>query len=271
MNIKKIVLQGSGFKGAVVTYLREEEKNGRPFINEVTEKRKHPIHLSLEKMFKDLRYHLLDITGLLRGDEDKAMKDYTIQECEVVGIEFDAASFILSGEKKVFADKAIKLKTCKVTEEDMYEHFETVQNLIQAIVEETKEYLAGTKKVDDVEVLQRWVQAGKSKELTEESLKNYTPEQLLEFGRKLIENRFGGIVLLDNDMDISNVDVSEANEELKKAEEETIVIGTTTVDVDDEVIISDEETVIPIPVKKEKKAKKEVIEAPISQPLPPAF
>ena len=252
MNIKSISLLEAGFKGAVVKYLREEQKNGRPFINEVTEKRKHPIHLSLETMFKDLRFHLLDITGLLRGDEDKAMKDYTIADCEVTGIEFDAASFTLIGEKKVFADKTIKLKTCKVTDEDMYDQFETVQNMITAIVEETKEYLAGTKKVDDVEVLQRWVNAGKSKDLTPETLSSYTPEQLKEFAVSLIEKNFGGIVMLSEDLDVSEVDVSEANAAIEAAQEqEVIVVG------DQGVPITDEETFIPLPAaKKSKKVKK---------------
>jgi hypothetical protein len=70
MRIKKVTLRGSGFKGLEVVYLREEEKGGRMFMNEIVEKRKHPIHLGLETMFKDLRVFLLEITGGLRGDED---------------------------------------------------------------------------------------------------------------------------------------------------------------------------------------------------------
>lgn len=242
MNIKKVTLQNSGFKGAVVTYLREEQKNGRPFINEVIEKRKHPIHLGLEKMFKDLRPFLLEITTLLRGDEDKQTKQFTIQECEVTGIEFDALSFTLIGEKKIFADKAIKLKTCKVEAEDNYEHFETVQKLIESIVDETKEYLAGTKKVDDVEVAIRFIQSGKHKELTEESLKGYSPEQLKEFATKLLENNFGSVVMHNDDFEPDAQVLSEAVEkELAMSEE---------------IIITEDETVIPLPKEKPKKEKK---------------
>lgn len=250
MNIKKISLQNAGFSGATVVYLREEEKNGHPFINEVTEKRKHPVHFSLEKMFKDLRYHLLIITQLLDEDMSKEVKDQLLLETEVTGIEFDAASFVITGEKRRFGDKYIKLKTCKVDDNDLYEHFDTVQSLIQSIVEETKEYLAGTKKVDDVEVLRRWVAAGKSKELTEESLANYTSDQLKEFAVKLIESKFGGIVFIDEAAEISAADVEEVNAEIQAAQE---------------VVITGDETVIPLPPKEEKKKskkkKEEVVEA----------
>ena len=257
MNIKKIQLVGSGFKGCSVTYLRQEEKNGRPFVNEVIEKRKHPIHLSLETMFKDLRFYLVDIAGLLRGDEDKMTKDYTIQETEVVSIDFDSESFTIGGEKQVFLNKKIKLKTCKVDSIDNYEHFETVQKLIQSIVEETKEYLAGTKKVDDIEVAVRWVQSGKAKGITEDTLKDYTPEQLLEFSKRLIENQFGGIVLLAEDMNVGEIDVSEANAEIQKAEEESILISETE-DVSEVEVLNNEDVFIPIPIKADKKVKKEL-------------
>lgn len=241
MNIKKIQLVNGGFKGAIVTYLREEEKNGRPFINEVTEKRKHPIHLGLETMFKDLRFYLLDITGMLRGDEDKNTKDYEILETEVVSLEFDAVRFCIGGEKKVFVDKEVKLKTPKVDDGDHYEHYDTVMKLVASIVEETKEYLAGTKKVDDVEVAVRYVQSGKAKGIDAEQLKGYTPEQLKEFAVKLLESNFGAVVMM-------NEDFEPEQEELEKAVEEGIV------EIDakaDEIVIE---------VKEEKKWKNKIKE-----------
>lgn len=269
MNIKKISLQNSGFKGAVVTYLREEQKNGRPFINEVIEKRKHPIHLGLEKMFKDLRPFLLELTGNLQGTEDRQSKEYIIQDAEIISVEFDALSFVLKGERKCFADKSHPLKTCKVQEEDNYEHFETVQKLIVSIVEETKEYLAGTKKVDDVEVAWRFVQAGKHKEMTEEVLKGYSPEQVKEFATKLLENSFGSVVMHNDDFVPDGEILTEA---IEKEIAETVIE-----DVSEEVVITDDETFIPIPVAKEKKPKKVkeavVVEIqPQAQPeIKPAF
>ena len=212
MKIKKVQLLGSGFKGAVVTYLREEEKNGRAVVNEIIEKRKHPIHLSMETMFKDLRYHLLDITGVLRGDEEKMEKDFTIEGCEVVGVEFSDEMFVISGERDVFADKKIKLKTCKVDSLDNYEHYESVMALINSIVEESKEYLAGTKKVDDVEVATRFVQAGKSKDMTVDGLRAMSAEQLKEFATKLLENSFGSVVMHGGDMEIDEDELKESVE-----------------------------------------------------------
>ena len=268
MQIKKIALSDSGFKGITVAYLREEQKNGRPFINEVIEKRKHPIHLSLETMFKDLRFHLLDITGMLRGDEDKMTKDYTIMESEVVAIEFDASGFTIIGEKKVFMDKYIKLKTCRVEEEDNYEHFDTVQKLIESIVEETKEYMAGTKKVDDIEVAVRFIQAGKHKTLTEDSLKGFSPQELKDFAVKLLESNFGAVVMMDEDMNVSAIDVTDINAEIEaKNNKVEVVEDVDHVEVE-EVEVGEEEVVIPVPVKKTK-AKAKEIELPVSDNVTP--
>lgn len=239
MNIKKITLSQGGFRGLTVTYLREEEKNGRPFINEVTEKRKHPIHLSLETMFKDLRFYLLDITGMLRGDEDKTIKDFTIQETDVTAIEFNNEMFCISGEKSVFADKKFKVKTPKVDDNDQYEHYETVLKMIESIKEEVKEYLAGTKKVDDVEVAVRWVEAGKSKDMTPEQLKGMSPEQLKEFAVKLLESNFGAVVMMNDDFEPTEEATNEAVQ-----------------DIVNEITISDEETTIIIPEQKEEKKEK---------------
>ena len=260
MNIKLIKLKSSGFKGMEVHYFEQEEKNGRPSTVLIKKFPPTPIHLGLETMFKDLRFYLVDITGLLRGDEDKMTKDYTIQETEVVSIDFDSESFTIGGEKQVFSNKTIKLKTCKVDTNDLYEHFDTVQKLIGSIVEETKEYLAGTKKVDDIEVAVRWIQAGKSKDLTEDSIKGWSPEQLKEFATKLLENQFGAVVMHNEDMDVSNVDVSAANLEIAAAQAEETIIEEAVIIEDDyiEIAVSDEESFIPVPVKKSKAEKKEI-------------
>lgn len=265
MNIKKIVLKNGGFKGAEVTFLREENKDGRPFINEVIEKRKHPIHLGLETMFKDLRFYLLDITGVLKGDEDKSTKDYIILETEVLSLEFDAVRFCIGGEKNVFADKVVKLKTPKVDDGDMYDHYDTVMKMIGAICEETKEYMAGTKKVDDVEVAVRYVQAGKSKDVTPEQLKAMSADQLKEFAVKLLESNFGAVVMMNEDFEPSESDTAVAVEEaLEVVEAEEV----------EEIVIDSEEIVIPAVEEKPKKKKKEEIKAaiPISEPEKgPAF
>lgn len=256
MHIRVIKLKSSGFKGMECHYFEQEEKNGRPNTVPIKKYPPYPIHLSLETMFKDLRFYLLDITGYLRGDEDKMTKDFMIQETEVVAIEFDSESFIIKGDRQVYLSKSIPVKTCKVDSIDNYEHFETVQKLIESIVEETKEYLAGTKKVDDVEVAIRWVQSGKAKGLTEEILKGYTPEQLRDFATKLLENQFGAVVMLDGDMDISNIDVSEANKEIEAAQAEEFVVEDAPIIEDkvEEVEISNEEEVF-IPIPKSKKDK----------------
>jgi len=127
MNIKRIELQSNGFKGANVHFLTHTMKNSRPFINETIEKRKNPIHGDMEKLFKDLRVHLLDVCNINNNRLSEAEQKTIILETEISSIEFDNDSFLLSGEMEVFSDKKIKLKTCKVQESDDYEGYGEVR------------------------------------------------------------------------------------------------------------------------------------------------
>jgi len=109
MNIKRIELQSGGFKGANITFLTHTMKNSRPFINETIEKRKNPIHMDFESLFKSLRIHLLDIYKINNIRLSESEQNTLLLETEVFSIEFDNDSFILSGEIESFEDKKIKL------------------------------------------------------------------------------------------------------------------------------------------------------------------
>jgi len=202
MEIKRVNLIGSGFKGLEVVYLREEEKSGRKVVNEIKEKRRHPVHLGLETMFRDLRYYLLDIGGYLNGGEDKMEKDYKIMETEVIGIEIGVDGFVLIGEKVVFPGKVMKIKTPRVEEGDGYDGYDVVMGVLRSIVDEVKLYLSGGVVVDDVEVAVRYVQMGKSRDVTPEKLGGMSPEELKEFAVRLLENNFGAVVMMDDEREV---------------------------------------------------------------------
>lgn len=242
MDFRKIHISEGGFRGAELHFFQEEEKGGRKQMVLTKKYSKNPVHLSLEKMFKDLRPHLLYICGLINDKMDESIKSQVIIETFVNTVELDSEVIILSGEKMVFDDKHIKIKTCKLQESDGYEHYETLKKLVLDICEETAEYLNGTKKVDDAELILRWAQAKhKEGEINEETIKGYSAEQLQEFAVRIIEKGLGGLVTLPEDLQI--------NEDLLNSEVEQVVT---------EFEVSTKETAITLPVttKKEKKAKK---------------
>jgi len=213
MNIRKIVLSEDGFKGAEIHYYNEKEKNGRQMLVLTKEYPKNPIHFGLEKMFKDLRLPLLEICGFVTDDMDKNVVAQMLMETKVFGLEIDSEYVILSGEKEVFDGKYVKLKTCKLQESDNYEGFDIVRELASSIQTETDEYLAGTKKVDDLEVAIRYLEAGKGKGVTLEDLNNMPPEQQKEWATKLLENNFGSVVMHSTEFNsVEETEIEQAEE-----------------------------------------------------------
>lgn len=227
MNIRKVVLADEGFKGAVIEFFQEEEKNGRKQLV-LTKKYPHnPVHLGLEKMFKELRIHLLQICGLINDEMDTNIQAQVVLETIVDTIELDTETITLSGTKQVFENKYIKLKTCKLQDADNYVQFDMLNDLIQNICVETEEYLAGTKKVDDTEVAVRYVEMGKAKGVNIEEVKALPPDQLKDWATKVLESGFGSFVIHAEDMETDEKNVMEVVEELKTefevSEGETVI------------------------------------------------
>lgn len=226
MKCKQIRIIGGGFGGLQVTYLKQEEKKGRVFTNEIREKRKQPIHLGLENRFKELRPFLLDLCKVLRGDEDKMTKDYIIQETEMTGLQIvidttadDGTGFILEGSSVVLGNKEQKYKTVKVESGDNYANFEAVQLIIKEIIKETEIYMRGDAKVSDEEILIRWTEKNnKDGEVDIESIKGMTPDEQKELLTKILEKAGACVIFNDEmttDFDI-NDDLDEASEKIKE-------------------------------------------------------
>lgn len=241
VTFRKVSLNQGGLKGAELHYLEANERN----ILELTKKYpRNPVHLGLQKNFKDLRVHLLSICGLINPDMDNNLAAQHLVETTVDCIEIDGGAIILSGEKLVTPDKSIKLKTYKLEEEDGYEHYDAVKELIDSICTETYEYMTGNKKVSEAEIVSMWATAKHVEtEFTMEKLLALPADQLKKMALTVIEKGLGGIVMLPTDMEEDEIAVLNSVEELKTEFE----VG--------------EETEIEIPVaekpKKEKKAKVE--------------
>jgi hypothetical protein len=199
MEIKKIKLIDGGFKGVLVTYLRPEVKKNKTFINEVTEKRKYPVHLDLDRPFKDLRFNLLDIAGIIRGDMDKGDVDFTMAECDVDTIKIEGSTFVLGGTKTVIGNKSIRIETPKIDQHDDYQYYDTVMNMIKTIIEETKQYMEGTKNVDDNEVAVRWITSGKDKSEEASRYNEMSATDKLIYHTKILEG-LGSFVIHQNEI-----------------------------------------------------------------------
>lgn len=212
MDIINIKLQNSGFNGLDVVYLKEEEKEGRKKVNKITERPRHPVHFGLEIPFKDLRYHLLQLCDIIHEGMNKNDVDSSISECEVMELEIGPEYFVIKGTKNKFADKSFVLKTVKVQEEDGYQFYDTVNKIIENIVEETTNYLTGKANVTDEEITMRWIGAGKEKGVDMNVFNEMSDDEKKEFCQGILEKSFGAVVIMAEDIDISDIQESETIE-----------------------------------------------------------
>ncbi len=227
MEIKKITLINGGFKGINVEYVEPNEKEGRSKFDTIKKTIRHPIHLGLEKPFKDLRFHLLEICNIVRGDMDKKDIDFTVLECDVSGIKIDGSEFSIIGNKEAFEGKRFKIETPMVSEEDNYEHYESVAALITTIIEETKLYMQGKAVVTNEEIAERWVMAGKQKGFDADSFNALSPEEKKQLCSDILEKSFGMVVMGGEDFAIEHVSTEEIINEFKQEiseDQDTVVI-----------------------------------------------
>ena len=221
MNIRKIITKAGGFKGLEVHYIKMDENKGK--IGEVTKTEyKRPIQLNLENKYRDLRYFLLEIAGVLNGSEEKMEKDYAIADCKVTGVKLESEGFALIGEITVLEHKRMKLETPVVVEDDNYLNFEAVKGILKSIVEETELYMDDKVVIDNNELVVRWVQSGQDKNVSNDAYSEMSAEDKKAFHIKALEEVFGVMVLDAGDM-------TEINED-KLAEVENEFMPTTQVE-----------------------------------------
>lgn len=214
MNFKKITICDSGFKGISVEYFQEELKNGKPMLVLTKKYPKNPVHLGLEKLFKELRIHLLQNCDIISDSLDESIQPYFVQETIVETIELDGDSIILKGKKTKYDDKTFPLQTCKIQESDGYFQYEILKELVENICIETEAYLAGSVVVDDTEVAIRYLEAGKAKGVNIDEIKALPPEKLKEWATAFLENSYGAVVLHNEDMQVENEQILAVVEEL---------------------------------------------------------
>lgn len=213
--IQKITLQSSGLKGLHIEGVYESVKENKIVINSYIDKVRHPIHLDLEDKVKDLRFHLLEICGLITDNSSKAEKVSLIGGCDIVSLEYreEEGYFLIKGTSRVFDTKTIKLSTPKTDSSDGYEHFDTVVNIIKEIFSETEQYAKGLKKISDEELALSYIRHGKGGDVDEDAFSKMTNEEKADYCQKVLE-KLGCLVIRNEDLDIDDIDMTEEVEEL---------------------------------------------------------
>ena len=207
MNIRKVSLNNGGFKGAEVHFLQEEEKSGKSQIVLHKTYPKNPVHMGLEKLFKDLRGHILNIYDI-RSDEE-AVNDFYINQTIVHTVECDLDCIVLHGQREVCDGKVVPLKSHKIQMQDDYDNYEDLRAIVERIAEETIEYLRGNVKIEDKELIERYLKA-RHKDDAISSLEGMTAEQMQEFVTKIVEKGMGGFVMLPDDFKLDKEAIAEA-------------------------------------------------------------
>ncbi len=186
MEIKKIKLLAGGYSGAEVQYTKVRTQNKVDYTDTIDEERNTPIHSDLDILLKSLRYYLLDICGLIRGDEKKMELDYAIGECELTEVAIESKTFILSGNKNCLKKQSFKFKTPKVDENE-YERYAEVVEILDKIKSESVKYLDGSKVISPEEIAVRFAHSGRGKEDIDK-YQNMTAEEKAVYHQTILEN-----------------------------------------------------------------------------------
>lgn len=210
--IKKVSLISEGLKGLSIKYTQESVKGNRVNVDVITKVIKHPIHLTLEDKIKDLRFHALNIAGLITDTTKKDEKASLIASSNMLSFEVGKNFFVLELESRVFSDKFIKFSTPKVDADDLYEFYDAVNETIGEILIEVHAYMKGLKKISDDEIAYMYVRQGKDKNVNAEMFDAMSPEDRKAYAIKVIEEELGGFVVLNED--IVDTEATEVEEEM---------------------------------------------------------
>lgn len=207
--IKKVTLSSEGLKGLVIKYTQESVKGNRVSVDLINKSIKHPIHLLLEDKIKDLRFHALNIAGLITDTTKKEEKASLIASSNMLSFEVDGNWFKLTLESRVFDTKFMTFSTPKVDEDDMYEFYDAVKETIGEILVEVHAYMKGLKKISDEEIAYMFVRQGKDKNVNTEMFDTMSPEDRKVYAIKIIEEELGGFVVLNEDIVEGTAEVME--------------------------------------------------------------
>ena len=188
--IRKITVNAGGLKGLKLEGTVESVKENKLVTNGFCDTVRHPIHRQLEEKIGELRFFALDICGLIIDETPKAEKETLLESCEVLSLEFERGIlgfFKLKVSSRVFDTKTITVTTPKTDSSDDYKWFDTVMNIIEALLEEVDQYAKGLKKITDEDLMISFIKHGKAKDLDIAELEAMEPEAKADWLQKKLE------------------------------------------------------------------------------------
>lgn len=211
--IRKISLNVSGLKGLILEGTYETYKENKLVINGFKDTIRNPIHLELEDKIKELRFFALEVCGLITDSTNKHEKQTLLEQADIVSLEFEKGIdgfFKLKCTSRVFDDKTQNLTTPKVDIMDNYEYYDTVMNIIEAILVEVDQYAKGLKKVTDEEIMLTYVRLKKDKDMDLEKVMLLDSDARAAY----IETVSKKLGFIANVMEVDEIDEEELDEEL---------------------------------------------------------
>ncbi len=181
--IKKIKLVNGGLNGAEITYITPEVVRNRTKYTEHVEKKRHPVPLAVEKLFKDLQPHLMAICGIEDKDKDSVIVDGVVIDYESLGI-------IGKKDLSFTTGKKFNISGWKIDPDDGYTGYDDMDELIKNIVQEVQMYMKGEVVVSEDEVVERWIRSGKA-EVSEKEYDSWSLEDKWKLKQQLLEKSFG--------------------------------------------------------------------------------
>lgn len=206
INVSGIKVMGGGLKGLEVNYVKQEtDKKGKEWLNDYWQGRKVPIGDELEKVIKSFRYYLLDVYGY-------DLEDVNVGDVEITEVNFGNGWFVIKGDKRGGGDKHLKLKTYKVTEEDEYEKYVEVENLIGQLKAEVKDYMEGNSVMSNDQLVMRFYQdKGKATDEFKANFEAMSDKEKEEEATRILE-KMGHLVILNSE--VNGVDEVSGSEEV---------------------------------------------------------
>jgi hypothetical protein len=113
---------------------------------------------------------------------------------------------------------------------DGYEHFETVLKVITTVVEETHEYMAGKKKLDEAEFLKKFAKL-KNDDVLIKEFKDMSNKEKRDKCTEILE-KMGAVVLINDELEIDDVNVQIENVQLEIIEP-VVLESTETLNVEE--------------------------------------
>ncbi len=189
MKISKLKFTNRGLKGLEVSYAISKNLDGAVFTDEVTQKRKVPLPLSLREEISKLEDHVLSICAF---DKKK------VQSVTILGISADIPNlqFVITSSVQVMDNVFMTVNTPLVNGSTGYSKHGDAIDIIDAVYGQVKIYLEKKTTIDKTQLL---IDYHAEDEDFAKDVKKMSEEEIVAQAREILEKN-GAIIIEENDI-----------------------------------------------------------------------